>query len=242
MRWCCFCWSCSLYRISTLRSFGPSRSWLSVRHGPSWLPFACGGLRHGIRSCADCVWFGGFVFPKVVVAVFPGSVGLALGVWRQRTLRPLWLVIPNAAGFVLGILPVAIWIACHGMFQSFWTWVVVGNGGLFDSPFNADLLDSAFANRLFSTCFAGRPLASGDPVASPSAGVVTHERHLGRRLLAWCVPVIARFRTSSSKLALPLSGGHDTGGSLRNRVHYQAPGVGTAHGICSLPRSVWCSC
>ena len=42
-------------------------------------------------------------------------------------MRPLWLVVPNGVGFVVGILPVAAWLCYHGLLDSFWRGAISGN-------------------------------------------------------------------------------------------------------------------
>ena len=39
--------------------------------------------------------------------------------FRLRSVRPLLPIVPNAVGFIVGILPVAGWIAFHGLFKDF---------------------------------------------------------------------------------------------------------------------------
>jgi hypothetical protein len=43
---------------------------------------------------------------------------------RLWTLRPLWLVIPNGLGFIVGILPLAAWLFSLGLFEPFRDWVI----------------------------------------------------------------------------------------------------------------------
>ena len=47
--------------------------------------------------------------------------------YRWRTLRPLWLVVPNGVGFVVGLLPMVAWLCYHGLLDPFWQGVVAGN-------------------------------------------------------------------------------------------------------------------
>jgi hypothetical protein len=110
--------------------------------------------------------------------------------WRQRTLRPLWLVIPNGAGFVLGILPVVLWLLYHGVFPSFWNWVIMANLGSMYNPFNAALLDSVFINRLFaaSALLGGFWLLWGQWHAPKEAWSPTNGVLVGA-VLAWLVPI-----------------------------------------------------
>ena len=117
-----------------------------------------------------------------------------VAVWecgRQRTLRPLWLVIPNGAGFALGILPVAIWIAYHGVFQSFWSWVVVGNAGSIYHPSGFQLLDMLFLKRFFTVlALLGGLSLLWTQWRRPQTGLAARQRCAGSSaLLAWSVPV-----------------------------------------------------
>ena len=47
--------------------------------------------------------------------------------FRRKSLRPLLLIIPNAVGFMVGILPVLAWIVSHGLFSDFREWCFSGN-------------------------------------------------------------------------------------------------------------------
>ena len=110
---------------------------------------------------------------------------------RQRTLRPLWLVIPNGAGFALGILPVAAWILYHGVLRPFWIWVIAGNSGLLHNPFEFPLYDSVFINRVVAAlallggvCLLWSQRRATKEAWSPSNAVVVSG------LLAWLVPIM----------------------------------------------------
>jgi hypothetical protein len=73
---------------------------------------------------------------------------------RQRTLRPLWLVVPNAAGFLLGILPVAAWILAHGVLDKFWSWVITVNSGSIHIPFQYTEPETVLIHRLLAALAA----------------------------------------------------------------------------------------
>ena len=111
-----------------------------MRRAPARYSFLC-GIALGLAASFS-IRLSWLCFLVPLVAVWECG--------RQRTLRPLWLVIPNGAGFALGILPVAIWIAYHGVFQSFWSWVVVGNAGSIYHPSGFQLLDMLFLKRFFT--------------------------------------------------------------------------------------------
>ena len=46
---------------------------------------------------------------------------------RLRTVRPLWLVVPNGVGFVVGLLPIVAWLCYHGLLGAFWHGTISGN-------------------------------------------------------------------------------------------------------------------
>jgi hypothetical protein len=100
------------------------------------------------------------------------------------------LVIPNGAGFVLGILPVVIWLLYHGVFPSFWNWVIMANCGSVHNPFNADLLDTVFINRLLaaSALLGGFWLLWGQWHAPKQAWSPTNGVLVGA-VLTWLVPI-----------------------------------------------------
>ena len=112
-----------------------------MRRAPTWYSFWC-GVAFGVAASFS-IRLSWLCFLVPVVSLWECG--------RQRTLRPLWLVLPNGLGFACGILPVVVWIAYHGVFSPFWGWVVVGNAGSLYRPSGFQLLDLLFVKRFFAT-------------------------------------------------------------------------------------------
>ena len=93
----------------------------------------------------------------------------------------------------MGVAPVVIWIAAHGVFQPFWTWVVLGNASHSShNPFDSELLDALFVNRLLtvSALLGGIWLLWRDRHArkqawSPINGLIV------AAVLAWLLPLLS---------------------------------------------------
>jgi hypothetical protein len=62
--------------------------------------------------------------PKMALLCLLVPVLCVLECFRLKTWRPLTLVFWNGLGFIVGILPVVLWLLSHGLFNLFWGWVV----------------------------------------------------------------------------------------------------------------------
>ena len=155
-----------------------------MRRAPARYAFLC-GIAFGLAA-AFSIRLSWLCFLVPIVALWECV--------RERALRPLWLVLPNGAGFVLGILPVMIWIAYHGALRSFWTWVVLANSGSIHNPFafqwQETLPETVIINKLLAAfaVLGGVTLLwsqwRGTKQAwSPANGV------LAGAVLAWLVPL-----------------------------------------------------
>jgi len=116
-----------------------------------------------------------------------------LCVWeciRQRTLRPIWLVIPNGVGFLLGIVPMLAWVSFHGLIESFWRSAVEDNTHLLNCGFQRMLVPlrqvGLFSALAFVSCWSCLKAASRTENTSwrPVNGVVA------AAILAWLIVVL----------------------------------------------------
>jgi hypothetical protein len=76
------------------------------------------GMALGLAACFS---------PKMAPLCLLVPVLCLLESWRSRSLRPLWLVIPNGLGFVVGIVPMVAWILSCGLFGPFVDWTITSN-------------------------------------------------------------------------------------------------------------------
>ncbi len=110
---------------------------------------------------------------------------------RLKTWRPLWLVLPNAMGFFLGILPVTAWLAYHGLIESFWMWTILNNSHMLNFSDIATWQIVKDGNRLpILLAFFGSVLLlwrrQGETQESWSPKIVL----VTAALLAWLIPII----------------------------------------------------
>lgn len=109
--------------------------------------------------------------------------------YRARTLRPLWLVFPNAAGFFLGVLPMVAWLFYYGIFEGFWRSVVSNNCHAFNVSMEM-LRALGFTGLITTLAIVGGLLATAvrsngpRPSWTPASAVVVGA------LLAWPIMLL----------------------------------------------------
>jgi hypothetical protein len=109
---------------------------------------------------------------------------------RLWSLRPLWLVIPNAVGFVVGLLPLAAWLFSFGLFDPFKDWVISINGQALN-VFNDFVLPAIDASKLITTlAIAGGLLLVQMKSDAPAKPWAPANALLVAALLAWLMPIV----------------------------------------------------
>jgi hypothetical protein len=87
--------------------------------------------------------------PKIAPLCLTVPILCLLECRRSWSLRPLWLVIPNGVGFLLGLIPAVAWLLHLGLFESFWRQTVSGNCHAFNV--NNEVLRAALTSDVLTT-------------------------------------------------------------------------------------------
>lgn len=113
---------CELYRFRPdpwMALFSALAVWFAIRlgRGPGRYAFLC-GVSLGVAASFS---------PKMAPLCLLIPVVCVEECLRQRSLRPFWPIVPNAAGFIAGVAPIVAWIVSAGLWDSFHHWCLSDN-------------------------------------------------------------------------------------------------------------------